>query len=212
MELHFYPGRKKLIVKDDGKVKWRIEAWGGPKKVGTDPHMAEHPTTAGKYLIHSVKAYNTPTWPMSKIKWGTTLKDMPVKKDVWYKLSSGKWGSIKNDLGISRDEIIQYYHLLYKSRRVPKTWVFNDFGPLAIRYYVDNNNNMILDKNEKLSGEMIHTTPDNEAQTQSGNKVVLAPSHGCIHIKPRDRNLLQGINAFKKGTIFVVHKYNEVIN
>ena len=80
-------------------------------------------------------------------------------------------------------------------------------------FFKDLNNNLKLDKDkgERLSGEMIHTTPKNEAQAATGKAVKLMPSHGCIHIKPQDRNALLGMNAFKSGTIFVVHKYSEQI-
>ena len=213
MELHFYPGQKLLVVKEEGVPKMSFEAWGGPSSPGSDPQMQEIPTTAGTYVIHSVHSYSTPSWPMSKIKWGTRLQDIPSQKDVWYKLHSGKWGSVKKDIGIGRNELIDYYYKLYEKRMVPKSWVFNDFGPLSVRYFKDINNNLTIDedKGERLSGEMIHTTPENEAQANTGKKVQLAPSHGCIHIKPQDRDVLIGMNAFKPGMLFIVHKYSEKI-
>lgn len=85
---------------------------------------------------------------------------MPGKNDVWYLLPSGQWGSVKNDIGISRNDIRNQYDKLYGTKKVPNTWVFNDFGPVAIRYFKDLNANRKLDKGkgESLSGEMIHTT------------------------------------------------------
>ncbi|TGO01925.1 hypothetical protein PN36_34390 [Candidatus Thiomargarita nelsonii] len=209
MELHFYPGQKLLVVKDSHNIQHPFDAWGGPSTTGNDPHMKPIPTTAGTYIIASTGPYSTQTWSWSKIKWGTKLKDMPHKKDVWYQLSSGKWGSVKKDIGINRTEIMKRYYELYSKNVVPKKWVFNDFGPIAIRYFKDINGNRMLDKNERLSGEMIHTTPENEAQSQSGNTVTLAESHGCIHVKPKDRNKLHTMGAFKSGTTFIVHKYSE---
>jgi hypothetical protein len=184
---------------------------GGPATPGSDPQMQEIPTTTSIYIIDSVGPYTTSSWPASKLKWGTELKDM--KKDVWYKLKSGKWGSIKNDIGMTRNEVRDYNKALYGRYVVPKTWLFNDFGPLAIRYFRDINNNRKLDKaiGERLSGEMIHTTPENEAQYQTGKTVQLGPSHGCVHIKPQDRQVLQGMDAFNSGTTFVVHGYSERI-
>jgi len=46
--------------------------------------------------------------------------------------------------------------------------LFNDFGPVAVRYFRDDNHNRRLDGKEYLSGEMFHTTPDNEAQAARG--------------------------------------------
>jgi hypothetical protein len=213
MELHFYPGQKLLIIKDGGKITRRFEAWGGPSTPVHDPRMWELPTIAGTYIIHFVRPYTTPSWPMSKIAWGTALKDMPAQNDVWYKLNGKKWGSVKNDIGIGRSELISYYHSLYGKHMVPKSWVFNDFGPLSVRFFKDLNGNRRLDrsKGEVLSGEMIHTTPENEAQASTRKKVILVPSHGCIHIKPQDRNILMALGAFNSGTSFIVHKYSEKI-
>ena len=209
-ELHFYPGQHVLAVIQGGKVIKRFDAFGGPEHGGSDPRMAEIPTTPGTYIIHHTHAYSTPSWPMSKIKWGTPLKDMgSVKDDVWYQLPSGKWASVKNDVGIGRADLKSYYHLLYNINKVPDKWVFNDFGPVAVRYFKDINGNKRLDSNERLSGEMIHTTPVNEAEYATGSPVTLEHSHGCIHIKPQDRNVLQGMGLFKSGTVFKVHSYKD---
>lgn len=80
---------------------------------------------------------------------------------------------------------------------------------MAIRWFKDLNGNGVLDGKEALSGQMFHTTPDNEAQTANGEKVILAPSHGCIHLKPADRDRLSALGAFKPGTKFIVHRYDE---
>jgi len=214
MELHFYPGQLLLAIKQAGVIKHRFSAHGGPAKKGTDPHMAEIPTTAGIFVIEKTHAYRTGTWPLSSIKWGVKLrdrKDILPKGDVWYQLPSGQWGSILKDYGITRDDIIGMYSRLYHKNEVPGTWVFNDFGPIAIRYFKDLNGNNILDGKEKLSGEMLHTTPDDEASTFFKKKVTLTESHGCIHIKPLDRDFLLNLGAFKQGTPFIVHHYHEKI-
>lgn len=95
--------------------------------------------------------------------------------------------------------------------KVPATWVFNDFGPIAIRWFKDTNGNKVLDKNETLSGQMFHTTPQNEAENSLGKTIQLGPSHGCIHLNPRDRDTMLNLGAFKPQTTFVVHNYNEKI-
>lgn len=134
---------------------------------------------------------------------------MKAKGDVWYELRNKNWGSIKADYGISRTQIIEEYYRLYGELKIPEVWVFNDFGPIAIRYFEDKNNNRRLDGNEKLSGEMIHTTPDDEAATRGGRAFTLSESHGCVHIRPADRLRLTGAGVFEIGTPFVVHSYSE---
>ncbi len=211
MELHFYPGVHTLVAIQNKVITHRLKAWGGPAIMGTDPRMAEEPTWPGTYVIHSTTSYRTPTWPMSKIAWGTELRDMPQSNDVWYKLASGKWGSIKKDIGSSRHDLVRLYYKMYGQMKVPNKWVFNDFGPIAIRWFKDQNKNKILDGDERLSGQMFHTTPDNEAETALGKPVVLTPSHGCIHLKPADRDSLLSIGAFKPKTTFTIHSYHEKI-
>lgn len=210
MEIHFYPGQDLLVVTKNNLSFARFEAMGGPDKIGSDPHMAEEPTWPGQYIIDKAEAYRTPTWPTSKLTWGTKLRDMPAKNDVWYALPSGKWGSL-NQLyqGNIRIAIMDLHMELYGTKIVPDTWLFNDFGPIAIRWFKDLNGNKVLDGQERLSGQMFHTTPDNEAETKLGKPVRLMPSHGCIHLKPNDRDRLFTIGAFKRGTSFTVHKYNE---
>jgi hypothetical protein len=68
-----------------------------------------------------------------------------------------------------------------------------------------------------LKGEMIHTTPPNEAQNSSDTAqqdpsrrdVRLEPSHGCIHVKPFDRDRFLRLGAFAVGNLLVVHAPSE---
>lgn len=211
MELHFFPGQHLLLVREKDEVKASVEAWGGPKEIGNDPSMPEEPTWPGEYRIGRSEAYRTPSWGWSVLKWGTPLQDKGEKlDDVWYRTSGGRWASIAKDYKISRRDIMRFNADLYSSFEVPKTWVFNDFGPLAIRWFKDLNNNGIMDGKEALSGQMFHTTQVNEAQAANGMKVRLVPSHGCIHLKPADRDRLIGMGVFRPGTKFIVHSYGEM--
>ncbi|MCG6201494.1 L,D-transpeptidase family protein [Psychromonas antarctica] len=212
MELHFYPGHDFLaVINTNGHATYKFEAMGGPREPGTDIRMHEQPTTAGHYIIDKAHAYTTPSWGVgSKIRWGTPLQDKG--NDIWYQLKNGNWASLLNDFGLPRQDVITAYNEIYNlpdNKIIPKKSIFNDFGPIAIRYFKDLNNNQKLDGKETLLGEMFHTTPDNEREYEQGKKVVLYPSHGCIHLKPADRDTLFGIGAFKPGTTFIVHKYNE---
>lgn len=138
------------------------------------------------------------------------MKDLGEKKDdVLYQLPSGAWGSIAKDFKIKRDTILDVCVAYYKRRVIPATWVLNDFGPVAIRWFKDLNGNRILDGKEQISGQMFHTTPLNEAQHAQKQVVQLSPSHGCIHLKPADRDMLFAIGAFKPKTEFTIHKHNE---
>jgi hypothetical protein len=209
-ELHLYPGEKRLFFVVDGKLVLDVEAWGGPpspipKRPG-EPFGAD-PTLAGRFRIGWIGRYQTASWGWSKIRWGTRIKLNPADdKDLLYESSPGRWPSVRRKTGLTRDDVRGRYEQLYHQvNRIPATWVFNDFGPIAVRYYEDRNRNHRQDANEPLSGEMFHTTPDNEADRTSG----LYTSHGCIHLRPADRDLLLGQDAFKVGTLLVIHNYGE---
>lgn len=209
--LHYYPAQHLLLVRTK-RTTQRFEAWGGPPHVVRHPgrNTDEEPTWPGTYIIEQTKPYVTRTWDTAAIKWGTPLRDVEAKHDVLYQLPSGQWGSLKKDYPVlTRSFILEKHFELYGRRVVPATWVFNDFGPVAIRWFKDLNGNRKLDRNERLSGQMFHTTPQNEMQHARRRPVVLGPSHGCIHLKPQDRETLFVLGAFKPGTVFIVHGYHE---
>jgi hypothetical protein len=220
--LHFFPGPKRLISVVNGKKTLEAEAWGG---VAADPGvsydiMKPQPTTPGTYIIASYGPYRTPTWPMSRIAWGTKLTVVGARVMYETGLKKRPWRYVDERIpGMDMAEIKRLYWALYErselfdSNRdlVPDVWVFNDFGAMAVRYFRDRNKNRRLDqdKGEGLSGEMIHTTPQYEAQHARGQPVTLDPSHGCIHVTPSARASFLGAGAFASGVTFIIHKYQE---
>jgi hypothetical protein len=102
--------------------------------------------------------------------------------------------------------VLAGHRALYGEGSSPDRWRLNPFGPIAIRYYVDRNDNRRRDADEPLSGEMFHTTVENEADSDQR----LFPSHGCIHLRPIDRDALRDQGAFELGTLVVIHQYGEV--
>ena len=188
----------------------RTEARGGPASTVNTRSLGQpmnaQPTTAGRFVIYGRVPYQTRTWALSRIRWGTPLRDSGT--DILYKDGS-RWQSVYQTTGATRAWVMDHYKELYGVRRVPDTWVFNDFGPMAVRYFKDMNHNGKLDKNEHLSGEMLHTTADNEAEFALSGTTSLGDSHGCVHMKPDQRDRLNSLGAFNRGVPFVVHKYSE---
>ncbi len=211
-ELHFFPGPRQLIWLVNGVVELKAEAWGGEKPVPGRHYdvMPPRQTTPGNYVVHSYAPYRTKTWAWSKIPWGTRLSTGYDKGEekVFYETGqlSQPWKPVE---GISKSDIESNHYGLYGTYKVPETWVFNDFGAMAVRYFRDLNHNKKLDRGETLSGEMIHTTPVNEAQTARSSDVTLESSHGCIHVKPFDRDRFYSSGAFAPGTDFIIHGYDE---
>jgi hypothetical protein len=210
--IHFYPGQKLLLVLKDGAEVERAEAWGGPDAVvRTGFVMDMGPTDAGRFILLDPKPYVTRTWAASRIRWGAKLKD--IGTDVLYdsgQVGFRRWQSVLRKTGWTRQNVIDRYKELYGGpERVPSAWVFNDFGPLAVRYFKDKNRDGKLSDGEWPSGEMFHTTPDNEAEAAGRRAVSLVESHGCIHLKPADRDRLIRAGVFRAGTPLVIHKYSE---
>jgi hypothetical protein len=220
--LHFYPSSHTLLWIVGGKTKLKAEGWGGEEPEGGVAYRVMPPrqTTPGNYVIYSHGPYRTKTWNASRIPWGTRLMVDQATFTVFFETgnSSPKWQKVTDRIPdwtwlVIRQEYYRMYgeSHLYDSDydSVPSIWVFNDFGPTAIRYFVDRNQNRRLDEGESLSGEMFHTTPDDEANVALHQTVRLQPSHGCIHVNPIGRDKLFAAGAFKKGTPFIVHPYSE---
>jgi hypothetical protein len=217
-EVHFYPGEKLLLYLVNDKVILPAEAWGGPSKrqpKEKGERIAAVPTTPGTFIIDGTEAYTTTTWDWSRVRWGTRIRrsrSLPARV-AEYEKSPGKWRSLTRDFGWTVSDIGDAYKNLYGLWEFPDRWIFNDFGPKAIRYYRDRNANRRRDANEPLEGEMIHTTPDNEAESDKygadSKKVELFESHGCIHIKPIDFGALRDAGAFRQGLTLIIHRYSE---
>jgi hypothetical protein len=190
------------------KIVAEYEAQGGPEKafMAPDGHEAG-PTDPGSYVIAYCSRHRSRRYPQwSGIPWGSKLKVENGDVLVWL---DGRWQDVLKLTGARGGEIATYYERLYGVRRIPDTWVFNDFGHLTCYMFKDSNKNRKLDAKEKIHGELIHTTPDDEASTALRNSVRLAASHGCIHIKPLDIDDMVKRSFMRKGASVVVHKYSE---
>lgn len=224
-QLHFFPHQKRLVFTKGKRILADAPAWGGVAVERWDPArgMRPQPTTPGTYVIARHEPYVTKTWEYSRIPWGTPLTLDPSGEYVLYKAGTGtnRWLRLDQKIpGMNAKKVKSEYSRLYdldlrihdsNGDGIPDTWVFNDFGPYAIRYFRDRNRNRKLDGGESLMGEMIHTTPENEAQTAQHQPVALDDSHGCIHVKPVDRDRFLKLRAFTPGYLLIVHGPSEVV-
>lgn len=229
-QIHFFPLPKRLLWTLGTRIRLDVEAWGGVERVPhrhfphdlIDGGMWPQPTTPGIYVISGWGPYHTNSWELSRIPWGTELRLDSTGQHVMYNtgLMSQPWRPLESiipvaTLGWVRDQFQSVWHRDPRHDQngdgVPDTWIFNDFGPIAINYFRDTNRNRKRDAGEKMMGEMIHTTPDNEAETAQGKAVRLDNSHGCIHVRPADLSRLLTQNALRVGELLVVHKPNEII-
>jgi hypothetical protein len=216
-------------------------AHGGPKVANDAKKMT--PTRAGRFVVASVAPHvSSGRWLLSTIPWGTPLrtnaqKELEVQlKGKWVGLHTlpgwrEKYGSyppgatrfVQEVYGqLMKGLIIRKFNSIARQQMpapwnedLPKTWVLNDFGQVAIKYFVDTNHNLKLDGKEAILSDFIHTTPDEELELLIGKKLqpsspmTLGVSHGCIHMLP---NIVQDWVAkgiLKVGATLVVHNYRE---
>ncbi len=229
-QVHFFPGAKRLICTIGKKIRFDIEAWGGIKGVrhhhfANDPvdhGMRPQPTTPGNYVISGWAPYVTKRWEFSRIPWGTELRLDAAREHLLYNTGTmfHPWQRVESLMPhATLDYVRGEFHNMWGANRrydrngdgIPDVWVLNDFGPMAINYFRDPNRNRKLDAGEKIMGEMIHTVPDNQGQTDQGLPVSMGYSHGCIHVRPVDLARLLRQGAFKAGELIVVHGPGEVV-
>src|SRR6185437_977064 len=187
--LHLYPGQNVLAFIVNGHLKAWAMAGCGPAiakpRVAGEPFGAD-PTHPGRYIIWTIAPYTTKSWNFSQIRWGTRLRIDPKNpNEVLFQVDHGRWASVYKRTGITRAQIETFHHELYGTSLVPSTWIFNAFGKVAIRYFLDRNHDGKLDAGEHLSGEMFHSTVNNERDEVVDPKhMPMSHSHGCIHLKP----------------------------
>lgn len=223
-QLHFFPHAKRLVWTVGRRIVAETEAWGGvqAERGVKYPNMKPRRTTPGSYVIADHGPYVTPKWERSQIAWGTRLKRDPGGRYVLYESGGARdrWNRLDRLIpGCDVTEVRALYRAYYGDSDIydvdrdgiPEKWVFNDFGPWVVRYYPDPNRNRRRDAGERISGEMIHTTPENEAEMARGFEIRMTYSHGCIHIKPAARPRFLVVGAFKSGNLMVVHGPSEVV-
>lgn len=229
-QIHFFPLQKRLLWTVGKKIMLEAEAWGGVQGVPHHHYPGDHvdggmrpqPTTPGTYVISGWRPYQTHSWELSQIPWGTELQLDPTGQHLLYHTGTmpNAWRPLESIIPEATLDWVRrnFQDLWGYDRRydpdgdgIPDVWVFNDFGPVAINYFRDTNRNRKRDPGEKMMGEMIHTTPQDEGNTDQGKPVTLTPSHGCIHVRPADLAGLLSRGAVKVGELLVVHGPSEVV-
>lgn len=194
---------------------------GGPASevMGGDNHPKTS-TTPGRYVVGAIEKHVSygkyKGW--SGVAWGTEMRllgdvVMVKKGGSWIRLSevNSEWGKFKGKEKDLTAQIKKAYHSFYNKLVVPDRWVFNDFGHVSVKYFVDRNKNWKMDGKEGFLGDFIHTTPGDEARVALKQPIVLSESHGCIHVKPFDIDTLIGNGYIKKGHTIEVHPYSEML-
>jgi hypothetical protein len=192
-----------------GRVAASVMAQGGmwQSQDAGGGHHAD-PTKPGLHKLGGREKVRTSFWEASQIAQGTPLREVTKggKLAVEYQGDDGRWHDTKSlAKPISRDQILGYVAGLRKGLSdpkalalipdgvVPTTWIFNDFGDHAYR---------ILG-----TDQLVHTSPGQEVEYRAGIQEQIGWSHGCLHLRPSGRDLLERYNLLKGGVTLKVHAY-----
>jgi hypothetical protein len=203
------------------------------------------PTQEGRFVVASIGQHlSGARWLLSTIPWGTPIrKNSKFLLEVFLE---GRWQLLHQrpywreqyaDYPIGATQVfVQEYMKLMRYLQVdryglknqnempapwngefPKTWPLNDFGPVAVKYFRDTNNNQKMDGNETVLSDFIHTTPHEEIESLIGNKLKpvramkLGESHGCIHFLPTVMQDWITRRILKVGATVEVHSYQKAV-
>jgi hypothetical protein len=195
----------------------KYEAVGGPPPGRGFHDRGGHTagvTPAGHYVLDRKEHHESRNWPQSVVPWGAEIRDRDGiieyhERGIWIK-ATGLSGTVtraiirfavrskKHIAPVEADHIAR--HMFYSDGKLISEWNKNDFG----------NWSWNLKKNGSRTVYYIHTTPENEAATAAGKTFVLEQSHGCVHIRPSDRDQMMADGVLKEGVHVEVKPYGQV--
>lgn len=198
-----------LTARVSGRVAAAVAAQGGmwQSQDAGGGHHAD-PTKPGLHKLGGRQKVRTSFWTPSQLAQGTPLREVTKggKQAVEYQGDDGRWHDTRSlATPITRDDILSLVAGLRQGLSdpaalalvpdgvVPSTWIFNDFGDHAYA---------ILG-----TDQLVHTSPNQEAEFKAGVHEQLAWSHGCLHLRPSGRDYLEKLNLLKGGVTLNVHAY-----
>jgi hypothetical protein len=148
------------------------------------------------------------------VPWGAAIRDnggiIEYQVGSTWKAASGRFGSVTNAilrfsarshrrLGLLRaDELARA--MFFSGTTLITRWNKNDFGKWSWN----------LKRDGHRTPYFIHTTPGDEAATAAATAFEMEQSHGCVHIRPRDRDEMMAAGALREGVEVRVMPYGDV--
>jgi hypothetical protein len=193
------PGCGRLYVQVSGRLVATYAARGGPPISVADgaDHSAD-PTAYGVFALGAGHPIVTSSWPYSQIPWGAEIRRVgdhfqyrPEGAADW-SWASGPHCTLRTPLDADDfDDLPQGV----RDGQACLVWNKNDFGRLGWRL--------------QGTADFIHTTPATETATTQQRRVELAPSHGCIHVVPAERDQMMARGYLQEGVKIDVKAYHE---
>ena len=226
VRLEFYPGAFTvkdpykqqgpigiLVVKVRGKIVDAFVARGGPEGTHNDRGREQSRTEPGTYKLGRTERHTTTLWPMSILPWGTRLREGEGGIVEYRRPGSKKWRPVNGPDSKLKFRYWNGKQLVYKSlsdpqawkmispyffkdNKVKERWTQNDFG--AYSWRMGN------------TGMFIHTTSGDEQGYEKGRRDPnLTISHGCVHLRPIDRDEMMDKGYLAGGVQIIVHPYGK---
>lgn len=198
----------------------RIDIVAGPipsqNSKGEGGHIAES-THDGIYVLDRAERHTTINWPASVVPWGAPIREnngiIQYQIGNQWRDASGPRGTVTQATRLfyartpdahktpqDIEETVRDIFVNDRTKQLMQVYEGNDFGKLSWN----------LKRNGRRTAYYIHTTPDCEINTANGDEVVLLQSHGCIHIRPVDRDWFMQAGYLRQGITVEVRKYGEV--
>jgi hypothetical protein len=213
----FWLGTIYVVVGKQAVV--HFTACGGPRQGSPDRGHTAGPTPAGQYTLGPRHHHVTKNWPNSCIPWGATIRraeneEVEFDDGSGWKPATGDGAPMNKALRRSRilsGETVNATSIRLEAReafdinpdnptgRLVSVWERNDFGKWAFN----------LRRQGQGTPYYIHTTPEDEYATAHNHAFSLAQSHGCIHIRPNDRDRMMGEGYLAAGIRLDVRGYAE---
>ena len=174
-----------------------IEGRGGPwMHMRKEGHNID-PSKPGTYTLGGGAPVITSWWVFSQLADGTPLRDTTDAggNPVVEFQRGGRWvRTTKLAKPITRDDILAAEKDNGRPEAIPTVWDLNDFGQEG--WHVGD------------TDMFLHTTPDTEDEYAKKLPEKLGFSHGCVHIKPSDRDMLIRNGWLRRGVRIKIHEYD----
>lgn len=194
----------------------RYEMAGGPppgnRQAGPGGHVADV-TPPGEYTLDHAEHHTTANWPLSVVPWGAQVRerDGEIEYQVgrnWIR-ATGPKGTVtramrlfaqRSNAPLSLEQASSEARRLFVPRRgsLVSTWTYNDFGKWSWN----------LKRRGHRTPYFIHTTPRAEREALlDPPQYEVEQSHGCVHIRPADRDEMMSRGYLAEGTAVRILNY-----
>lgn len=171
-------------------------------------------TPPGRYVLDHAEQHTTRNWPGSVVPWGAKLRE---RNDVVEYQVGNNWRAASGPQGAVTTALVLWHHrsgkhvtidvagrqarqMFYdEDGKLTAEWLQNDFGKWSWN----------MKRNGVRTAYYIHTTPDDEEATRLKKPFELAYSHGCLHIRPRERDEMMRKRYLAADVPVEVKRYDE---